>query len=184
MANSADEQLISKLAQTHQLSRAAVATLAESIRHGRGMAQFSHPDLGGMGQWSPGMTMVGDMSNDALKSKVDAVCTELAEGLSQQAVAEESPGNASIISKGNTKRTWYPSGLGDPSSVGEQNGLRYAAFPSSHRLVIEDAGEITIYDTGDHVISGAGQSQGSEQSMTFTSQFGVVRVADLPRVEK
>jgi len=42
------------------------------------MAQFSHPDFGGMSQWSPGMTMVGDMFNNSLKSKLDAVCTELA----------------------------------------------------------------------------------------------------------
>ena len=27
------------------------------------MAQFSHSDFGGMSQWSPGMTMVGDMCN-------------------------------------------------------------------------------------------------------------------------
>jgi hypothetical protein len=42
------------------------------------MAQFSHPDFGGMSQWSPGMTMGGDMFNKSLKSKLDAVCTELA----------------------------------------------------------------------------------------------------------
>jgi hypothetical protein len=31
-----------------------------------------------MSQWSPGMTMVGDMFNDAFKSKLDALCAELA----------------------------------------------------------------------------------------------------------
>ena len=34
------------------------------------MAQFSHADFGGMSQWSSGMTMVGDMFNDGLKSKL------------------------------------------------------------------------------------------------------------------
>jgi ribonucleotide monophosphatase NagD (HAD superfamily) len=42
------------------------------------MAQFSHPDFGGMSQWSPGMTMVGDMFNSDLKAKLGAICNELA----------------------------------------------------------------------------------------------------------
>jgi len=51
----------------------------QALRSGGGrMAQFSHPDFRGMSQWSPGMTMVGDMFNDALKSKLDVVCSELA----------------------------------------------------------------------------------------------------------
>jgi hypothetical protein len=49
------------------------------------MAQFSHPDLGGRGQWSAGgMTMIGDMFNDALKTKVKQLCSELASILSQE----------------------------------------------------------------------------------------------------
>ena len=49
------------------------------------MAQFSHPDFGGMSQWSPGMSMVGEMFNTSLKSKLDAVCTELAAYVTQTA---------------------------------------------------------------------------------------------------
>ena len=41
------------------------------------MAQFSHADFGGMSQWSPGMSMVGDMFNTQLKSKLDALCTDI-----------------------------------------------------------------------------------------------------------
>jgi hypothetical protein len=42
------------------------------------MAQFSHPELGGMGQWSMGgMIMVGDMFNNGLKARVDALCNDL-----------------------------------------------------------------------------------------------------------
>ena len=36
-----------------------------------------------------------------------------------------------------------------------------------------------MYDTGEHRISGFSQQQGSDQSLTFTSQYGIVRVADL-----
>ena len=43
------------------------------------MAQFNHPDLGGMGQWSQGgMTQVGDMFNQTLKERVGALCSTLA----------------------------------------------------------------------------------------------------------
>jgi len=30
-----------------------------------------------MSQWPPGMSMVGDMFNTQLKSKLDALCTEI-----------------------------------------------------------------------------------------------------------
>ena len=39
-----------------------------------------------------------------------------------------------------------------------------------------------LYDTGDHRLSGFSQQQSGDQSLTFTSQFGLVRVADLPVV--
>ena len=39
--------------------------------------------------------------------------------------------------------------------------------------------EVRVYDTGEHRISGFSQQQGGDQSLTFTSQYGLVRVADL-----
>ena len=39
---------------------------------------------------------------------------------------------------------------------------------------------MTVYDTGDHMISGVTQQQSGDQSLTFTSQRGLVRLADLP----
>ena len=41
---------------------------------------------------------------------------------------------------------------------------------------------MSVYDTGEHRISGFSQQQSGDQSLTFTSQFGLVRVADLPLV--
>jgi hypothetical protein len=66
--------------------------------------------------------------------------------------------------------------------VGAQNDLRYAVFPETRRLVIEDHGTISIYDTGSHRIFGVAQAQSADQTVTFTSQDGLVRVADLPKV--
>lgn len=66
--------------------------------------------------------------------------------------------------------------------MGAQNDLRYAVFPETRRLVIDDQGGITVYDTGSHRIFGVAQAQSSDQTLSFTSQDGLVRVADLPRV--
>jgi hypothetical protein len=50
------------------------------------MAQFSHADFGGMSRWSPGTSMVGDMFNPQLKSKLDALCTDIAAHLASEKI--------------------------------------------------------------------------------------------------
>ena len=72
--------------------------------------------------------------------------------------------------------------LGSPASAGAQNNLRYAFFPGPRRLAIQQEGRVRVYDTGEHMLSGFSQQQGGDQSLTFTSQFGLVRVADLQPV--
>ena len=69
--------------------------------------------------------------------------------------------------------------MGRPGAVGAQNDLRYAVFPETRRLVIDDRGAITVYDTGSHRIFGVAQAQSSDQTLSFTSQDGLVRVTDL-----
>ena len=75
----AGQQAINNLAQRHGFSSAAVLYMLEAVIHGNGsMAQFSHPEFGGSGQWMQGgMTMVADMFNNALKSRVDGLCSDL-----------------------------------------------------------------------------------------------------------
>src|ERR1700691_2645343 len=61
-------------------------TLLGALAQGNGrQAQFNHPELGGMGQWSQGgMIMIGDMFNQGLKHRVDALCNELTDFLRSQ----------------------------------------------------------------------------------------------------
>jgi hypothetical protein len=179
-----DYILIARLAAQHAVSADAVRAILNALRSGGGsMAQFSHADFGGMSQWSPGMTMVGDMFNNQLKSKLDAICSELAAYIaktgSRANAAETGPSYRSVARTG---ADWWPSGLGVPSSVGAQNTLRYAVFPATRRLAIKDGHEVQVYDTGDHEIFGVAQAQSTDQTLTFTSQNGLVRVADLARV--
>ena len=182
-----DSSLLRKIAERNGVSEGAVRTVFEALRSGNGtMAQFSHPEFGGMAQWSSGMTMVGDMFNDRMKATLNAVASELAEHLRN---APRSPSHdrqdneVSYRSPSQSSASSWPSGLGSPSSTGAQIDLRYAVFPESRRLVIEDAGRSTVYDTGDHRISGVSQAQGGDRTITFNSQSGVVRLSELRQLQ-
>src|SRR5215207_5035948 len=189
------QRTLQGIAERHGVSTDAALTLLRALLAGRGgMAQFNHPELGGMGQWSQGgMTMVGDMFNQALRARVDALCTELASLLrTEPSVAAAAPSqsqsqagvssSASLFVSGASAAAgaWWPTELGNPSSAGAQNDLRYAVFPATRHLAIGRGGRVTVYDTGDHMISGVSQQQSGDQSLTFTSQRGLVRLADLP----
>jgi hypothetical protein len=63
-----------------------------------------------------------------------------------------------------------------------QNDLRYAVFPGSRRLVIDDHGVISVYDTGKRRIFGVAQAQSSDRTISFTGQDGLVKIADLRKV--
>jgi hypothetical protein len=76
---------------------------------------------------------------------------------------------------------WWPSDLGEPSSSGAQNGMRYAFFPQRRRLLVEQDGRKTVYDSGDHQISGVAQQSGGSSSLVFTSQSGPVALETLRR---
>jgi hypothetical protein len=181
-----DDSVITRLAIRHSVSPDAVRTILRALRSGGGMAQFSHPDFGGMSQWSSGMTMVGDMFNSELKAKLDAICTELASYLAKSGPSQnrEYDGDTDVSYRSNaTTSDWWPAGLGIPGSVGAQNDLRYAVFPGTRKLAIKDGHHIDVYDTGDHQIFGVAQSQSTDQTLTFTSQTGLVRIADLPKVD-
>lgn len=203
-------QRLGEIAARHGVSFDAVEHLLMAVMAGHGsQAQFNHPDLGGMGQWSQGgMIMVGDMFNNGLKSRVDALCNELSNLMratpdlmaappsfqsqsqsqgggygGQQSWSGGSGGGVSLFVPGASGfGNWWPGDLGSPAWTGAQNNLRYAFFPASRRLAIDIGGRVTVYDTGDHAIGGFSQQQGGDQTLSFNSQYGLVRVADLPLV--
>jgi Short C-terminal domain len=163
------ENAINDIAQRHGLSREAVLAMLYAIHAGGGtMAQFSIPELGGSGQWMQGgMTMVGNMFDNALKARVDALCGELAQLLATTPVFPASS-------------NWWPDNLGVPSSAGGQNNVRYAIFPGTRRLAIQIDGATKVFDTDEHRIGGVQQQQGSGYgSVSFTSQLGTFDVSRL-----
>ena len=172
----ATKAFISELAGRFQLSESAVTAMLVAVKRGHGtMAQFDISELGGNGQWMRGgMTMVGDMFNHGLKNTVDNLCNSLAEALSS--------GRIDLPGASTGQHAWWPQWLGVPSSTGAQNDSAYAVFPSQRCLAIKDADGVTLYDTEDHLISGAGQQQGLGGSQTFTSQRGSFSVSGLRRL--
>ena len=170
---------IAGIAPRYGLSREAVLAMLLAVHAGGGtMAQFSIPELGGSGQWMRGgMTMVGNMFDDALKARVDALCGELAQLLATTPVfpASTTEHRAGV--------TWWPADLGVPSASGGQNDARYAIFPTTHRLAIRIDGVTKVFDTGEHRIGGVQQRQGTGSgSVSFTSQFGTFDVSSLPEL--
>ncbi len=178
------------VAQRNGFSLDAVCSLLDAVNRGNGnQAQFNHWEFGGMGQWSQGgMIMIGDMFNNSLKYRVSNLCQELSNLLRNQPLyvppVPIQPGeNVSLyVVGGSSGNQGWPSEYGYASTSGAQNNLRYAYFPHVRRLCIQQDGRVRTFETGDHQISGVSQQQGSDQSLTFTSQFGLVRLIDLPEI--
>ncbi|QOV90250.1 SHOCT domain-containing protein [Humisphaera borealis] len=191
-------QKIIDLSQRYGVSTDAVMSMLQSVVNGNGtMAQFYIAELGGGGQWMQGgITMVGDMFNYGLKSKVDGLCNELSQLLAQQPFVPPPPpqwqnqpsggyasagGQVSLFAP-NGSGNWWPAEFGSPNGSGGQNNIRYAYFSNARRLAIEINGNVTIYDTLDHQIGGVSQQQGAGTTITLSSQYGTIDVASLPVV--
>jgi len=199
-------QLVQNLSQRHGVSTDAVTHMLIAVHNGNGsMAQFSHPEFGGSGQWmSGGMTMVSDLFNNHLKNLVNNLCSDISNALanhqtnpfigsfqsqSQNGIHSQSQASGQI-GFGNSlfvpdpSSNWWPQELGTPNAIGSQNSVRYAYFANSHRLAVTTGGQPWVYDTLDHQIGGFGQQQGGGQSITFTSQYGTVNLSTLPVVSR
>lgn len=201
----AGQRMVADLAQRHGVSQDAVTHMLFAVLNGNGsMAQFSHPEFGGSGQWMRGgMTMVGDMFNYALKGRVDSLCSEISSVLNDQpgllqsgsfqSQSQSGGGQASGMGMAmgpstlfvpDPRAQWYPAELGMPNSTGAQNNTRYAYFANARRLAVDAGGDVWVYDTLDHQIGGFSQQQGSGGSITLSSQYGTVNLASLPVVSR
>ena len=127
-------RIVTDAARRHGVSLDGALALLDALARGNGcQAQFNHPDLGGMGQWSQGgMIMIGDMFNQGLKYRVDALCNELAGILDlqpltdpkaegSQSQTQSSGGEFSLFVAGaGSASQWWPAELGSPDSTGAQ----------------------------------------------------------------
>lgn len=174
------ETQLEALATKHGFSVGAVSQLYSAMQAGNGTAaQFSHPEFGGMGQWlRGGMLMIGDMFNQNLKGRVDALCNDL----SALYFAAPKPATSTGFGWSNAAAAWWPAEFGSPAASGGQNAVDYAYFPQRHRLAVRQGKKVTVYDATGHQIGGFSQQQGVGQDLYFTSQRGMFPVASLPVV--
>lgn len=174
------ETQLDSIAANHGFSSGAVRELYAAIQAGNGTAaQFSHSELGGMGQWMRGgMLMIGDMFNQNLKGRVDALCNDL----STLYFAAPAPAASTSFGWGNAASSWWPAEFGSPSASGGQNSVDYAYFSHIDRLAVRQGKKVTVYDSTGHQIGGFSQQQGGGQTLHFSSQRGMFPVSILPLV--
>lgn len=175
-------QNMTNVANRYGVSINAVTDLTQALMRSNGtMAQFNISELGGGGQWMQGgMTMVGDMFNNQLKSTVDGLCVELSNLINQGGI-QYKPLPKIENQNGSQSGNWWGD-LGFPNSTGSQNNTSYAIFSNIGRLAIQQNGKVTVFDTLDNQIGGVGQQQGGNYAVTFTSQYGTVDLNTLPIV--
>lgn len=182
------ERAVAELSARYGVSAEAVRAMLEAVRLGNGtMAQFSHPEFGGRGQWmAGGLTMVADMFDHGLQATVSGLASDLAALLASTSLyapdpaAGTEPGAAREADLG----AWWPGELGRPGASGGQNDARYAVFPQARRLAVQNGVEpVRVYDTGEHAIGGVAQQQGGRPgTLSFTSQHGTFTVESLPLI--
>jgi hypothetical protein len=184
---------VPSIAQRYLVNEETVRGIFECLRETGGKScQFDIPELGGRGQWMPGMVMITDHANRDLKAKIDGLCCELAavvqgsDTAAPEALHREGGGGGDAdappavghmdLAAG---ESWWPASFGRPAATGEQCGIRYAHFPAVRRLLIEQGARVDAYDTGEYVITGIAQAQGQASSITFNSNRGPVHLDQL-----
>ena len=185
------EQKLAECAERFGFGRAAMQHLWAAVVEGGGdMAMFDHPEFAGPGQWMRGgLILITEPGNHVLKNRIDAACNTLSRVMREGGDAVAS-GHRRIHADARgwdtvrvEREVWWPQDLGAPDATGEQNAMAYAYFAAARRLAIRQAERVTLYDTGDHHITGVAQSQQAQAgAMVFTSQLGEVALADMAEV--
>jgi hypothetical protein len=179
--------VVSHIAQRYVVSEEAVRELFRALESTGGkQAQFNHPDLGGRGQWMPGMIMMSDRHDAQTKARIVGLCAEVSAIVqgrptsSDKALAAPMDAGASAayinLPAG---ESWWPAAFGHPSATGDQHGIRYAYFPDRDRLLVQQGARITSYDTSGQRITGFAQHQSTASHICFTTERGAVALSDL-----
>ena len=114
------ERAVADLSARYGVSTDAVRVMLEAVRAGNGtMAQFSHPEFGGRGQWmAGGMTMVGDMFNHGLQATVSGLASDLSSLLASTPVYAPAPSRATAGGPGPVHQPGRGAGGGRVAGAG------------------------------------------------------------------
>jgi hypothetical protein len=163
------EDVIPSIAQRYHVSEEAAREVELALRASGGrLAQFSHADLGGPGQWMPGMVQVSRMADHQLRHRIEGLCAEIAavvtgsETSNPSVLAHDARGPvASSRDDLPAGESWWPASYGHPSAQGCQSGIRYAWFPRRRCVLVQVGSRIDCFDTADRQVHGVGQSSAS-----------------------
>ncbi len=172
------EQIAAELAQRHRFSMEAVQHMIRAVDAGwGGMAAFDHPEFSGSGQWMQGgMILLSGPFNYSLRARIDTLCSEIA-------AIHKADGPLTDDSPQAGAPAW-PEYLGTPNVSGSQDDLHYAWFADQRRLALRRRGQLQVFDTGEHRISGVAQQQShGHGNIQFTSQYGPIALASLTPVD-
>ncbi len=113
------QKIINDIARRYNFSPDAVFSMLQSVINGNGsMAQFSHPEFGGSGQWMRGgMIMLGDMFNNSLKNSVGGLCQELSNLVANQPGLIQT-GSFQSQNQGNQQQNNYSGGSQQQNASG------------------------------------------------------------------
>jgi hypothetical protein len=163
------EDVIPSIAQRYHVSLDAAREVERALRATGGrQAQFSHPELGGTGQWMPGMLMIHAGADRQLRARVEGLLDEVAavirgsETASPAALARDpnAPAASSRVDLP-AGESWWPASYGHPTAHGCQSGIRYALFPGRRCVLVQVGSRIDCFDTADHKVRGVGQTSAS-----------------------
>ena len=156
------------IAQRYRVSEDAVRQMYRALeRTGGAQAQFDHPDLGGYGQWMPGMCMLSRTTDPQFKARISGLAAELA------AMVQATTPSAAL------PESWWPADFGHPAAAGEQHGIRYAYFPDRDRLLIQRGAAVLSYDTAGQRITGFSQQQSTSSHLCFTTTSGPLELSEM-----
>ncbi len=177
---------IRAIAIRHCVSEGAVRRLVQGLLLTDGaQVEFNEPELGGPGQWMPGLIKVRDASNSALKRRIDAICSEIAQQIQSGTLRPTNtpPHQNRPITWEENGLVWWPGEMGSPTLTGALHGIRYAWFAHVRRLLIDEEGHVRVYDSGMHRISGILLKHAAGQrALVFTSQHGTLDLTVLPAI--
>ena len=166
------QDVIPSIAERYRVSLDAAREVERALRATGGrQAQFDHPELGGAGQWMPGMLMVQAGIDRQLRTRIEGLLDEVSavvRGSETAAPAalsrdRDSPAALSRVDLP-AGESWWPASYGHPSAQGCQSGIRYAWFPGRRCVLVQVGSRIDCFDTADRQVHGVGQTSASVET--------------------
>jgi len=190
------EDVIPSIAERYHVSVDAAREVERALRATGGrQAQFNHPELGGSGQWMPGMLMIHAAADRQLRARVEGLLDEVAavvrgSDTAAPAALARDPNAPPALSRVDMPagESWWPAAYGDPAGHGCQSGIRYAWFPGRRCVLVQVGSRIDCYDTADHQVRGVGQTsassaqaqQGQSSRLVLSTAGGEIPLESLP----